>query len=157
MKTAQGFLPKAKAAFYICKEIRCISIFTGRIWKLEYISSNHVPSVHADFKADGHGNLLWKISLKSYQLTQMFWTIHPPARGSLIISNTLCIEMTLELPQSVLLAVLWDMESSPRGSDDPPSNSAFPTGGWTVSLMRLGRTGGLYVKESKWVFKCFQS
>lgn len=38
---------------------------TGRIWNPEYISSNHESSVHTDFKADGHGNLLSRC-LKSY-------------------------------------------------------------------------------------------
>ena len=87
--------------------------FTGKIWYLEYISSNLAFSVHADFKADGHSNLLFKISLKSYQFTHISKTTHLPAAAaaaaatkSLQLCPTLCSSIDCSPPGSPVLGIL---------------------------------------------------
>lgn len=74
LKIAQDFLQKAKTVFYICKKIRCISSLSslGELGNENILAQIMFLSVHTDFKADGHGNLLLKISLKSYQFSQIF-------------------------------------------------------------------------------------
>lgn len=60
--------------------------FTGRIWNLGYMGSNHASSVHTDFKSDDRGDHVpLKISLVSDQFIHMFLAIHPLARRCLII------------------------------------------------------------------------
>ena len=82
--------------------------FTGKIWYLEYISSKLAFSVHTDFKADGHSNLLFKISLKSYQFTHISKTTHLPAAAAKSLQScpTLCNSIDCSPPGSSVPGIL---------------------------------------------------